>query len=127
MLGSSESANLLLPCELELANKDIFQLESLLESRGIKYESDHEGDEKHCAIHACHQFGARADYCRRCQQLFFMLFSIDRRLGRPLGFPDVPLTNRAAIPASCNFSYLSSGDFESEGRATWDSSSESVM
>jgi len=35
MSGSSdESANLQLPCELELANKGIFQVESLLIIRG---------------------------------------------------------------------------------------------
>jgi hypothetical protein len=33
-----------------------------------------------------------------------MLFSIGRRLGRPFGFPDVPLMNRAAMPVSINLS-----------------------
>jgi hypothetical protein len=36
MLGSSESANLQLPCELELAIEDIIQVEALIEIRRDK-------------------------------------------------------------------------------------------
>ena len=57
----------------------------------------------------------------------FMLMPIGGRLGRPLGFPDVPLTNRVAMPASCSLSYLPAGGFDSEGRSIWDLSNESVM
>jgi hypothetical protein len=55
-----------------------------------------------------------------------MHFSIGRRLGRPLGFPDVPLTNRVAIPPSCSLPYRPA-DFDSDGSSIWDSSNESVM
>src|SRR6266850_3831988 len=56
-----------------------------------------------------------------------MLFSIRRPLGRPFGFPDVPLTNRVAMPASCSLSYRPAADFDSEGRSIRDSSNESAM
>src|SRR5258705_9675262 len=56
-----------------------------------------------------------------------MLFSMRRRLGRPLGFPEVPLTKRVAIPASCTLSSLPTGDFDSESRSIRYSSNESVM
>src|SRR4030081_2137632 len=75
MSGSSESADLQLLCELELANKDIFQLESLIKSRGIKYESDDAGGEKHCAIHACHQLGHAQIIAEGPQLFFYALFN----------------------------------------------------
>ena len=124
MSGSYESANLQLPCELELANKDIFQLEALTVIAGIKYENDDEGDEK--AHPRVSDLGTRR-LLPRVRSYSFMLFSMRPRLGRPLGFPDVPLTNRVAIPASCNLSYLPTGDFDSEGRSIRYSSNESIM
>ena len=50
-----------------------------------------------------------------------------RFLGRPLGFPDVPLTKRVAMPASCSLSYRPA-DVGCKGKSGWKSSSiESVM
>src|SRR5260221_4927325 len=56
-----------------------------------------------------------------------MVFFIDRRLGRPPAFPDVPLTNRVAIPASSSLSYCRAVAFDSESRSIRDSSNEAVM
>ncbi len=59
MLGSEESANLELHCDLEPPNKDIIQIESIILIRWKKNESDDEDHEKHRYLRALSICGAR--------------------------------------------------------------------